>query len=100
MNCPHCQGATRRYGRNRSGSQRYRCDACRKTFTDDTTLTVDHRELPRQTAIIVLRHLLEGCSVRSTERLTGVHRDTILDLLVDAGEHAGDSWSRRFAAWK
>ena len=34
----------------------------------------------------VLQHLLEGCSVRSTERITGVHRDTILRLLVVAGE--------------
>ena len=34
----------------------------------------------------VLQHLLEGCSVRSTERITGVHRDTILRLLVIAGE--------------
>jgi IS1 family transposase len=30
--------------------------------------------------------LLEGTSVRSTERLTGVHRDTILSVLVEAGE--------------
>jgi transposase-like protein len=30
--------------------------------------------------------LLEGASVRSTERLTGLHRDTILRLLVAAGE--------------
>ncbi|MEO2088516.1 MAG: IS1 family transposase [Gemmataceae bacterium] len=30
--------------------------------------------------------LLEGNSIRSTERLTGVHRDTIMTALVDAGE--------------
>jgi IS1 family transposase len=30
--------------------------------------------------------LLEGSSVRSTERITGVHRDTILSVLVEAGE--------------
>jgi IS1 family transposase len=34
----------------------------------------------------VLRLLLEGMSVRSVERVTGVHRDTILRLLVLAGE--------------
>ena len=38
----------------------------------------------KQTA--VLSSLLEGCSIRSTERLTGVHRDTIMRLLVKAGE--------------
>lgn len=35
--------------------------------------------------ITVLGALVEGCSVRSTERLTGVHRDTILKLLVRVG---------------
>jgi IS1 family transposase len=34
----------------------------------------------------VIRALLEGSSVRSTERMTGVHRDTILRLMVGLGE--------------
>jgi IS1 family transposase len=38
----------------------------------------------------VLHHLIEGNSIRSTERLTGVHRDTITKLLVLAGNEAGD----------
>ena len=33
----------------------------------------------------VLHHLVEGASIRSTERLTGVHRDTIMRLLVRVG---------------
>jgi hypothetical protein len=36
-------------------------------------------------ALAVLSHLIEGCSIRSIERLTGVHRDTILSLLTIAG---------------
>jgi IS1 family transposase len=39
-------------------------------------------------AEMCLRMLLEGNSVRSTERLTGTHRDTILRLLVLIGERA------------
>jgi IS1 family transposase len=35
--------------------------------------------------LAVLSALVEGCSVRSTERLTGVHRDTICRLLVTVG---------------
>jgi IS1 family transposase len=35
--------------------------------------------------LAALSALVEGCSVRSTERLTGVHRDTILRLLVRVG---------------
>jgi IS1 family transposase len=34
----------------------------------------------------IIQLLVEGCSVRSVERITGVHRDTILRLLVLAGE--------------
>jgi hypothetical protein len=36
----------------------------------------------------VLHLLIEGNSIRSTERLAGVHRDTIMRLLVQAGEGA------------
>jgi len=46
---------------------------------------LDHMILAEGKALAVLSHLVEGCSVRSTERLTGVHRDTILDLLNVAG---------------
>jgi IS1 family transposase len=34
----------------------------------------------------VIKCLIEGSSVRSTERLTGVHRDTIIRLMVRASE--------------
>lgn len=36
--------------------------------------------------LAVLAALVEGCSVRSTERLTGVHRDTICRLLARVGD--------------
>jgi IS1 family transposase len=36
--------------------------------------------------VAVLSSLLEGNSVRSTERMTGVHRDTICHLLVQVGD--------------
>jgi hypothetical protein len=42
--------------------------------------------LPLDKAVNVLQLLLEGMSVRSVERVTGIHRDTILRLLVFAGE--------------
>lgn len=39
---------------------------------------------------LVLSHLVEGLSVRSIERLTGVHRDTIIRLTISAGEIASE----------
>ena len=35
--------------------------------------------------IAVISSLVEGCSIRSTERLTGVHRDTIMRLAARVG---------------
>jgi transposase-like protein/IS1 family transposase len=86
MECPLCNGPTRRFGRNRNRSQRYRCDSCRRTFTDEATRPRDGRRLPEDKEIMALRHLLEGNSVRSTERLLEIHRDTILDAMVRVGE--------------
>ena len=42
--------------------------------------------LPMDKAETILKMLVEGISIRSIERLTEVHRDTILRLLVKAGE--------------
>jgi IS1 family transposase len=42
--------------------------------------------LPIDRAVNILQLLLEGMSIRSVERVTGVHRDTILKLLVLAGK--------------
>ena len=41
--------------------------------------------LPRSKQLAALNALVEGSSVRSTERMTGVHRDTILRLMVRVG---------------
>jgi IS1 family transposase len=37
---------------------------------------------------LILSQLVEGNSIRSIERMTGVHRDTIMRLLLRAGENA------------
>jgi IS1 family transposase len=37
---------------------------------------------------LVLSQLVEGSSIRSIERITGIHRDTIMRLLISAGERA------------
>ncbi len=42
--------------------------------------------IPMDKATQVLRLMVEGMSIRSIERITGVHRDTILRLLLLAAE--------------
>ncbi len=46
--------------------------------------------LKQEKKLAVVKGLVEGCSIRSVERLTGVHRDTILRLLVDVGEKCSE----------
>ncbi len=43
--------------------------------------------LASEKKLAVIASLLEGNSVRSTERMTGVHRDTICRLLVETGDN-------------
>jgi hypothetical protein len=43
--------------------------------------------LSQERQIQILNTLVEGVSIRSTERMTNTHRDTILRLLVSVGDH-------------
>ena len=43
-------------------------------------------KLPMDKQISVIGALVEGCSIRSVERMTGIHRDTIMRLSVRVGE--------------
>jgi transposase-like protein/IS1 family transposase len=85
MFCPICQGGTRRFGWNRNGSQRYRCDACEKTFTDEQTRPQDQRCVDPATMLTILNQILEGSSIRSQERIYHVGRNTIINAMVEAG---------------
>lgn len=88
MTCPECQTACRKFGKNRNGSQRFRCAGCGKTYTEEQDKPLGSMTVPMEKAVLALKLLLEGSSVRTTERITELHRDTILRLLVLAGEKA------------
>ena len=85
MTCHNCRTECRKFGK-RQNRQRYQCSQCRKVFTDARDNTLDGMYLPVEKAEMVLGLLLEGNSVSSVERVTGVHKATILKLLVQAGE--------------
>jgi transposase-like protein len=86
MNCQTCNAPTKKAGKDRKGHQRFQCLTCKKTFIEPYEKPVGEMILSEEKIISVLHHLVEGCSIRSTERITGVHRDTILKLLVAVGE--------------
>jgi transposase-like protein/IS1 family transposase len=86
VTCHSCRTLCKKFGKHRNGLQRFRCSQCRKTFTEDHERPLDDMRLPLDKAVSVVSLLVEGMSVRSVERVTGVHRDTILRLLVFAGD--------------
>ena len=86
MTCHNCQSLCKKFGKHRNGLQRFRCNQCRKTFTEEHTRPLDEMRLDFSKALLVLQLLVEGCSVRTTERITGVGKTAILSLLVLAGE--------------
>src|SRR4051794_39316280 len=79
-----------RYGKDKQIRLLY-CRACRARFSERKGTALSHSCLPREAAVSVLQHLVEGNGVRQTERLTGVHRDTVMRLARLAGAHAKDA---------
>ncbi len=85
--CPNCGNASKRFGKHRNGLQRYRCLSCRKTFTEEHErgfLVQDY--LNEKRGLMAIRMLVEGCSIRTVERITGIRRDSLVKLLLIAGE--------------
>jgi transposase-like protein len=86
MVCHNCQIEAKKHGKDRKGNQRFRCDTCSKTFSDRPERPLGNMYLPLEKATTIMQLLVEGCSVRSTERITGINRNTILDMLIVVGE--------------
>jgi transposase-like protein/IS1 family transposase len=85
VTCHNCRTECRKFGK-RKNRQRYQCTQCGKVFTDARDNTLDGMYLPVEKAETILAMLLEGSSVASVSRITGAHSDTILRLLILAGE--------------
>lgn len=91
MTCRKCQHDNCKkfgyFGKRRI--QRWRCQSCSATFCEPhDKLTRDIMVANPEAAERALHCLLEGCSIRSTERLTGLNRNTIMRLLIVAGERS------------
>jgi IS1 family transposase/transposase-like protein len=91
--CQHHE--TKKFGKDKLGNQRYRCVLCGKTWIDRSARPLGDLRIDRQRAVMVLRMMLEGSSLRSIHRLTGVDRDTIAALILLLGERC-----RRFLKFK
>jgi transposase-like protein len=85
-----------RYGKDDS-IRFLRCRSCGDRFSERKGTPLFHSCLPQEKAVSVLEHLVEGNGVRQTERLVGVHRDTVMRLARLAGGHARGVHDERVA---
>jgi transposase-like protein/IS1 family transposase len=86
MICQACGVSCKLRGKHRNGLQRFKCVQCGKSYTEEQNKILGNMTVSEEKALMVLQLLIEGTSIRATERLTGLHRDTICRLLVLAGE--------------
>src|SRR6476646_9585780 len=82
-----CQHETRhKHGKTKSGNQRYKCATCGQTFIEESSPLGNLRVSMKQ-ATMALALMLEGMSIRSVQRLTGLCRQTLADLILVVGEN-------------
>ena len=76
-----------RYGPNKR-RRMLRCRTCKGRFSERKGTPLFGSTLPEEKALALLEHIDEGCGVRKTSRLVGVHPDTVTRYSDLAGEHA------------
>jgi transposase-like protein/IS1 family transposase len=86
MTCEACNVDCQRFGKHRNGLRRFRCPNCKRTYTEAHERTLGSMYVPADRAELAVQLLIEGNSIRSAERITKLDRNTIMRLLVLAGE--------------
>jgi IS1 family transposase len=72
-------------GKDKKGVQRFKCQQCKRRFQERESL-LGNMYLPEDKVLLILQMLVEGNSIRSIQRITGVRKTTICALLKLAGE--------------
>ncbi len=99
MICITCQHDNcKKNGRDHLGQQRFKCQSCNKTFIDKETRPLLHMRIDPKQAEMCLNMLLEGMSINATSRMTGVAKNTILDLIETAADQCEKVWDRHMVS--
>jgi transposase-like protein len=92
IQCRHCLKEKGKdlikHGKNRAGHQLYKCLHCNHFFSETILTPLYRKHLSEEKIIRISKLLVEKNGIRSIERITGHHRDTIGRLLEDMAEHA------------
>ena len=75
-------------GKNHADHQIYKCLHCNHTFSETKSTPLYRKRLSEIEITRICKLLVERNAIRSIERITGHHRDTIGTLLEDLSEHA------------
>ena len=86
MTCHNCNTECRKFGKTRKGQQRFRCCQCSKTYSDPRNEQLGGMYTTPEKIEAVITLLVEGCSNRSIQRITGIDQNTIMKILVLAGD--------------
>jgi transposase-like protein/IS1 family transposase len=86
MTCGKCKVDCQRFGKHRNGLQRFRCPVCKKTLTEAHKPALEGSYIDLQRIVLALKLLIEGNSLSSTERISGLDINTLMKILVKAGE--------------
>jgi len=86
MTCKACDVKCQRFGTHRNGLRRFRCPQCHKTYTEAHRPALEGSYIPQDRVVLALGLLLEGNSLRSTQRITDLDINTLMKILVKAGE--------------
>src|SRR5271155_3289532 len=86
ITCKDCDLKCQSIGKHRNGLRRFRCPKCRKSYTEPHRRVLDSMYISNEKATLALQLLLEGNSLRSTQRITGLDVNTVMSLLLKAGE--------------
>ena len=78
-------GTAKKFGTTAAKTTRYRCRDCGATFTDEKQNPLGIHTTSLDDAVRVFELMTEGVSVRAISRLTGIHKTTILSLLLTVG---------------
>ncbi len=97
MTCPKCSHENiKKFGTYGAAKvQRFRCRDCSATFSPVQAKPLGHHTTSLDDAERVIALLCEGVSVRAISRLTGVHKTTILSLLLTVGAKCATLFDER-----
>jgi transposase-like protein/IS1 family transposase len=88
VTCHNCRIECTKDGKRPDGQQRYRCSQCGKKFSDRKEYgLIGHKQaVDEHSALLALTLLVEGNSIRSAQRISGIDKKTIMRLLLNAGQ--------------